>query len=371
MRPCGTSPGTASDAGDGPTGHLPSAADHHPAPEHRVYPYLLKGVATERPNHVWSADITYIPVQRSFLYLVAVMDRAGAHLGRLAQGGSAAYAALPEQAAGPAHRRAEPALRGTGRPHRRRHRTGHGGRDLRGRRRDRAGRFPGRCRPGDAVQTSRRWGRHGTGRDRAPRQGGADIRRRRARDRPGDRPRPGLDGQCQVEPRRRHASGAVAHVRRRRRAGARPAAASRSAGFDGKGRTRRLELAEGRRSRMAQALGRGDRRPPALPGIAVLASGRPVAAGLGSPACREHAGAPSPDPRRRSADRARARCRAGPRRAFGLRSGGRSGHDRRRSLRGGHGTRHRARARQWLAPCKAAHHFTRPLQSQKWNRQPT
>ena len=43
-------------------------------PEHRVYPYLLKGVAIERPNHVWSADITYIPVQKGFLYLVAVMD---------------------------------------------------------------------------------------------------------------------------------------------------------------------------------------------------------------------------------------------------------------------------------------------------------
>ncbi len=45
-----------------------------PHPEHRVYPYLLKGVAIERPNHVWTADITYIPVQRGFLYLVAVMD---------------------------------------------------------------------------------------------------------------------------------------------------------------------------------------------------------------------------------------------------------------------------------------------------------
>ncbi len=45
-----------------------------PHPQHRVYPYLLKGVAIERPNHVWSADITYIPVQRGFLYLVAVMD---------------------------------------------------------------------------------------------------------------------------------------------------------------------------------------------------------------------------------------------------------------------------------------------------------
>ena len=45
-----------------------------PHPEHRVYPYLLKGVATERPMHVWSADITYIPVQPGFLYLVAVMN---------------------------------------------------------------------------------------------------------------------------------------------------------------------------------------------------------------------------------------------------------------------------------------------------------
>ena len=45
-----------------------------PHPKHRVYPYLLKGVAIEQPNHVWSADITYIPVQRGFLYLVAVMD---------------------------------------------------------------------------------------------------------------------------------------------------------------------------------------------------------------------------------------------------------------------------------------------------------
>ena len=45
-------------------------------PEHRVYPYLLKGLAIERPNQVWTADITYIPVQKGFLYLVAVMDGA-------------------------------------------------------------------------------------------------------------------------------------------------------------------------------------------------------------------------------------------------------------------------------------------------------
>ncbi len=45
-----------------------------PHPAHRVYPYLLKGLAIERPNQVWCADITYIPVQRGFLYLVAIMD---------------------------------------------------------------------------------------------------------------------------------------------------------------------------------------------------------------------------------------------------------------------------------------------------------
>lgn len=51
-----------------------------PHPEHRVYPYLLKGLAIERPDRVWCADITYIPVQRGFLYLVAVMDWASRHV---------------------------------------------------------------------------------------------------------------------------------------------------------------------------------------------------------------------------------------------------------------------------------------------------
>lgn len=45
-----------------------------PAPGHEIYPYLLRGVSIERPNQVWSADITYIPMQGGFLYLVAVMD---------------------------------------------------------------------------------------------------------------------------------------------------------------------------------------------------------------------------------------------------------------------------------------------------------
>ncbi len=45
-----------------------------PHPTHRIYPYLLKGMAIDRPNQVWCADITYIPVQRGVLYLVAIMD---------------------------------------------------------------------------------------------------------------------------------------------------------------------------------------------------------------------------------------------------------------------------------------------------------
>jgi putative transposase len=45
-----------------------------PHPEHRIYPYLLRGVTIDRPNQVWCADICYIPMHRGFLYLVAIMD---------------------------------------------------------------------------------------------------------------------------------------------------------------------------------------------------------------------------------------------------------------------------------------------------------
>ncbi len=45
-----------------------------PHPEHRVYPYLLRGLDIREPNQVWCADVTYIPMRRGFLYLVAVMD---------------------------------------------------------------------------------------------------------------------------------------------------------------------------------------------------------------------------------------------------------------------------------------------------------
>lgn len=45
-----------------------------PHPEHPVFPYLLRGMAIARPNQVWCADITYIPMRRGFMYLVAIMD---------------------------------------------------------------------------------------------------------------------------------------------------------------------------------------------------------------------------------------------------------------------------------------------------------
>jgi putative transposase len=45
-----------------------------PHPAHKVYPYLLRNMVVERPNQVWAADITYIPMNRGFMYLVAVMD---------------------------------------------------------------------------------------------------------------------------------------------------------------------------------------------------------------------------------------------------------------------------------------------------------
>jgi len=43
-------------------------------PDHKVYPYLLRGLIIDRPNQVWCADITYIPMAKGFVYLVAVMD---------------------------------------------------------------------------------------------------------------------------------------------------------------------------------------------------------------------------------------------------------------------------------------------------------
>ncbi len=45
-----------------------------PHPGHRVYPYLLRDKVIDRPNQVWALDITYLPMKRGFVYLVAVLD---------------------------------------------------------------------------------------------------------------------------------------------------------------------------------------------------------------------------------------------------------------------------------------------------------
>src|SRR5260221_212446 len=45
-----------------------------PAPGHKVYPYLLRGIEIARPNQVWAMDITYIPMARGFVYLAVVLD---------------------------------------------------------------------------------------------------------------------------------------------------------------------------------------------------------------------------------------------------------------------------------------------------------
>jgi len=52
----------------------PKPRTSRPHPDHKVYPYLLRDKTIDRPNQVWSADITYIPMRRGFMYLVAVMD---------------------------------------------------------------------------------------------------------------------------------------------------------------------------------------------------------------------------------------------------------------------------------------------------------
>jgi putative transposase len=52
----------------------PKRRTTRPAAGHKIYPYLLRGVAVTGPNQVWASDITYIPLKRGFLYLVAILD---------------------------------------------------------------------------------------------------------------------------------------------------------------------------------------------------------------------------------------------------------------------------------------------------------
>ncbi len=58
----------------GLAGMAPGPHTSRPHPENKVYPYLLRGVAVTRPNQVWSTDITYIRLERGFVYLVAIID---------------------------------------------------------------------------------------------------------------------------------------------------------------------------------------------------------------------------------------------------------------------------------------------------------
>lgn len=58
----------------GLAGMAPGPHTSRPHPQHKVYPYLLRGVAVARPNQVWSSDITYLRLARGFVYLVAVID---------------------------------------------------------------------------------------------------------------------------------------------------------------------------------------------------------------------------------------------------------------------------------------------------------
>jgi len=52
----------------------PKRRTSEPAPGHKIYPYLLRHVKVTRPNQVWSADITYVPLRCGFLYLMAILD---------------------------------------------------------------------------------------------------------------------------------------------------------------------------------------------------------------------------------------------------------------------------------------------------------
>ncbi len=53
---------------------FPRPRTSQPHPQHRIYPYLLRGLTIDRPNQVWSTDITYVPMPQGFMYLAAVMD---------------------------------------------------------------------------------------------------------------------------------------------------------------------------------------------------------------------------------------------------------------------------------------------------------
>ena len=53
---------------------VPRPGTSKAAPEHKIYPYLLRGLKIVEPNHVWAADVTFIPMACGFLYLAAIID---------------------------------------------------------------------------------------------------------------------------------------------------------------------------------------------------------------------------------------------------------------------------------------------------------
>ena len=58
----------------GLAGMAPGPNTSRPHPEHKIYPYLLRGIDVTRPNQVWSTDITYVPLPNGFVYLIAIID---------------------------------------------------------------------------------------------------------------------------------------------------------------------------------------------------------------------------------------------------------------------------------------------------------
>src|SRR5665213_3047214 len=67
----------------------PNTSRSHP--DHKVYPYLLRGLIIDRPNQVWCADITYIPMAKGFVYLVAFLDELSSQGARISMDGKGRF----------------------------------------------------------------------------------------------------------------------------------------------------------------------------------------------------------------------------------------------------------------------------------------
>ncbi len=86
----------------------PNTSKRHPA--HKVYPYLLRNLEIVQSNHVWAADITYIPMKRGFVYLFAVMDWASRRVLTIMRNLAAGPCSGRRREARPARRRTLPTL---------------------------------------------------------------------------------------------------------------------------------------------------------------------------------------------------------------------------------------------------------------------